>query len=147
MKFHRNVRPLRSHFDMAPFAGVMFLLVLFIMLGSMTYKPGVRIELPVADNFPGTDRPSVTIAVDEGGHFYFYSQPFNDADIKTNLVSAAAGSRDPLTLVIQSDKAVSQERLIRLMAIAKEAGINDALYEIQSSGSESPSPKKSTLKP
>ena len=35
MKFPRNTRLLRSPFDVAPFATVLFLLVIFLMLGAL----------------------------------------------------------------------------------------------------------------
>ena len=35
MKFPRNAKIIRSHFDAAPFAAVFFLLVIFLMLGAL----------------------------------------------------------------------------------------------------------------
>ena len=52
MKFPRNARLLRSPFDVAPFAAVFFLLVIFLMLGGLIYTPGVRIQPPSADGLP-----------------------------------------------------------------------------------------------
>ena len=55
MKFARNARLLRSQLDVAPFAAVFFLLVIFMMLGSLVYTPGARLELqlPQGKNLPG----------------------------------------------------------------------------------------------
>ena len=56
MKFPRNARIFRGQLDAAPFAALFFLLVIFLMVSSLIYTPGVRLELPVADNSAGTDR-------------------------------------------------------------------------------------------
>ena len=45
MRFPRNARILRSQLDLAPFAIVFFLLVIFMMLGTLVYTPGARLEL------------------------------------------------------------------------------------------------------
>jgi biopolymer transport protein ExbD len=54
MKFPRNARIFKGHLDAAPFAGVFFCLLIFVLLGTLVYTPGVRIELPVsATELPG----------------------------------------------------------------------------------------------
>jgi biopolymer transport protein ExbD len=43
------------------------------------------------------------------------------------LRGAAKKSREPLTLLIYADKAVSYEQLVRLTLLARDAGIPNAL--------------------
>jgi biopolymer transport protein ExbD len=64
MKFPRNVKILRSHFDMAPFAAVFFLLVIFLMLTTMTPAPGLPLRPPDAGDLPAMAKPSVAVALD-----------------------------------------------------------------------------------
>ena len=66
MKFPRNSKNLRGQFDVAPFAAVLFLLVIFLMLGALLPVQGLHVELqpPVADDLHGTDKPTVADAVD-----------------------------------------------------------------------------------
>jgi biopolymer transport protein ExbD len=52
MKFPRNVRIFRGQLDAAPFACVFFLLLIFIIMGTLVYTPGVRIKLPAANGLP-----------------------------------------------------------------------------------------------
>ncbi len=127
MKFPRNVRLLRSPFDVAPFAAVFFLLVIFLLLGGLVYTPGVRIKPPLADGLPGTDQPTVAVAVDASGRYYFANQLVSEAQLKNDLRAAVRKSREPLTLVIHADKAVTYDQLIRLTLLARNAGIHDAL--------------------
>ena len=127
MKFPRNSRLLRGPFDMAPFAAVLFLLVIFLMLGALAPISGLPLRLPVADNLPGTDKPTVTVVVDANGRFYFANQIVNEDKLKSALKTAVQKSREPLTLVIQADKAVTYDQFIHLTLLAREAGIQNAL--------------------
>ena len=127
MKFPRNARVFRGQLDMAPFATVFFLLIIFVMLGSLTYTPGVRIQLPVAADLPGINRPTVTVAIDAGNQYYFENQMISEDNLKSRLKAAAKNSPNSLTLVVQADKAVTYESLVRLAMLARDAGITDAL--------------------
>ena len=61
MKFPRNSKLLHSPFDMAPFAAVLFLLVIFLMLGALAPTSGLPLQLPVADNLPGYATKSASV--------------------------------------------------------------------------------------
>jgi biopolymer transport protein ExbD len=127
MKFPRNARMLRSQLDVAPFASVFFLLVIFVMLGSLVYTPGVRIQLPVADDLPGTDKPTIRVAMDASGRLYFRSQQIEERELTNRFREAVAVAAEPLTLVILADKAVTHGDLIHLGLIARDAGITNGL--------------------
>lgn len=113
---------------MAPFASVFFLLVMFMMLASLTYTPGARLELqlPRADSLPGTDEPTVSVAVDADGRLYYDNQWIEEGALRRRLQEAALKSPAPLTLVVQADKRVSYDKLMRLTLLAREAGILEA---------------------
>jgi biopolymer transport protein ExbD len=123
MKFPRHSRLLRGPFDMAPFAAVLFLLVIFLMLGALLPTPGLPLRLPVANGLPGTDRPTVAVALDAGGRLYFANQIVTEDKLKSDLKTAAHKSREPLTLVIHADKAVTFEQLVHLTLLAREPDI------------------------
>jgi biopolymer transport protein ExbD len=128
MKFPRNARIFRGQLDAAPFAAVFFLLVIFLMLSSMMYTPGVRLELPLPDHdLPGTDKPTVSVAIDSGGRYYYDNQLVSDKQLANLLRQAVAASGEPLTLIVQADKAVSTEMLVRLSMLACSLGITNGL--------------------
>jgi biopolymer transport protein ExbD len=129
MKFPRNARLLRSQLDVAPFASVFFLLVIFVMLGSLIYTPGARVELqlPRADGLAGTDKPSVYVAIDAVGRLYYENQWIDEKALRGRLQEAVHKSSEPLTLVVRADKSVSYDRLMRLTLLARDAGIPEAL--------------------
>lgn len=129
MKFPRNARLLRSQLDVAPFASVFFLLVIFMMLASLIYTPGARIalQLPRAHGLPGTDKAPVAVAIDADGRLYYQNQWIEEDALRRRLQEAARKSPEPLTLIVQADKSVSYERLMRLTLLARDAGIPEAL--------------------
>jgi hypothetical protein len=76
---------------------------------------GLPLQLPaVADNLPGTDKPTVAVAVDANGRFYFANQIVTEDKLKSALKTAVQKSRVPLTLVIHADKTVTYDQFIHL---------------------------------
>jgi biopolymer transport protein ExbD len=140
MKFPRNARIFRGHLDAAPFITVFFLLAMFLMAGSLVYTPGVHLQLPAADNLPGTDKPTVSVAVDSAGRFYFENQVIAESQLTNRLARAAARSPEPLTLIVQADKAVSTEMLVHLTLLARNAGITNGLLATLPSPLPAPAP-------
>jgi len=130
MKFPRNAKILRSPFEMAPFAAVLFLLVMFLMLAELLPVPGLRVQLqpPAASDLPGVDTPTIAVAVDSGGRFYFKNQIVtNEMQLSNDLHAAAGNSRVPLTLVIHADRTMTEDQLFHLALLARNAGITNAL--------------------
>ena len=127
MRFPRNARMLRSQLDVAPFASVFFLLVIFVMLGSLAYTPGVRIQLPIADDLPGTDKPTITVAVDASGRLYYLNQRIEERELTNRFRKAVAAAAEPPTLVIEADKDVKQADIVHLSLLARDAGITNGL--------------------
>jgi biopolymer transport protein ExbD len=127
LKLPRNARIARNRLDAAPFAAVFFLLLLFMMLLSLVYTPGIRVplDLPTADDLPGTDKMTVAVAIDANGQSYFQNQPFEELELKLRLRKAVANAREPLSLIVQADKAVTYERLMGLRLLARDAGIKE----------------------
>ena len=137
MKFSRNAKLLRSPFDVAPFAAVFFLLVFFLLLGVLLPAPGLSLQLPKfsvngsTGDLPGTDKPTVAVAIDSGGRLFFASQMVTEQQLTDRLKRAVSVSKGPLTLVIQADEAVPYGQLVRIALLARDAGINNALLAMQ----------------
>jgi biopolymer transport protein ExbD len=127
MKFPRNVRIAKGSFDAAPWVTVMFLLVIFVMLGGLLYTPGVRIQLPVAQDLPGTDKPTITVALDAAGGLYYQNQKIADQALLVRLKDFAREAPEKPVLVVQADKGVSYDKLVRLTQMARAAGIDEAV--------------------
>jgi biopolymer transport protein ExbD len=128
MKFPRNARIFRGQLDAAPFLSVFFVLIIFVLLGSLVYTPGVRIQLPPADKEPSVATgPTVSVAVDANGQFYFRNDRIAERKLVQSLHAAVTNSTEPLTLLVQADKETTRESLDQLASIARQAGIREIL--------------------
>jgi biopolymer transport protein ExbD len=123
MRFPRQARVFSGRLDAAPFAGVFFSLLILLVLTGLVRTPGVGIELPRADGLPGETAPALAVALDKSGRLYFENQLIQPAALRERLAEAVKRSSAPLTLVVQADKAVSYETLLRVTLLARESGL------------------------
>jgi biopolymer transport protein ExbD len=126
MKFPRNARIFRGQLDVAPFAIVFLLLVLFMMLSSLIYTPGVHLQLPVATDLPGTETPPISVAIDKEGRLYFENQSIDENELKLQLRRVATNSPQPLVVLVHADQSVDLKTLVHLELVLRDAGISEA---------------------
>lgn len=126
MRFQRNARITKGSMEAAPWAAVMFLLVIFIMLAGLVYTPGVRVQLPVSEELPGTEGPAIRVVMDAAGNCYYRNQLITDAMLSETLGNFAKAAEKP-TLVVEADQGTSYNHLVRLTQLARKAGIEEAL--------------------
>jgi biopolymer transport protein ExbD len=90
--------------------------------------PGTRIELPELPDQPGARSPSVIVAVNLNGQFFFENQLVSKIDdLRKRLTRAAREAREPMTLVLRLDKAVAVDTVVQLSEMAREAGFSDVI--------------------
>lgn len=132
MKFQHNAKIFRGQFDAAPFVSVFFLLLIFVLAHtSIVVVPGVPIELPAAADLPGTDKPIVVVAVDEGGTFYFENQQCDETRLRERLRAAVARSPEPITLVVRIHRLARAEAFTQLALVARDCGIRLMIPEVR----------------
>ena len=127
MKFPRNAKILRSHFDVAPFAAVFFLLLIFVLFGTLIPSAGIPLLPPSATDLPGVQTPCVDVAVDANGNLYFKNQMVTERVLINGLMVATNTTQAPLTLIIHADKSVSYDTIVHLTMLARNYGITNAL--------------------
>ena len=128
MRFPRNRQIFRGQLDVAAFASVLFLMLIFILLRSqLVFTPGIPIRLPEAEDMPGVIGRTVVVAVDSSGQYYFDNQLTHERPLRQRLKEKVSESSEPVTLIIQADKSVSWEELSRLGMLARKAGVRDAV--------------------
>src|SRR5688572_20172607 len=100
MRFPRNRQIFRGQLDVAAFAGVVFILLVFVLLHSqLVFTPGVPIRLPEVEELPGVIGDTVVVAVDASGQYYFDNQLTHERLLKQRLIEKVNASREPVTLV------------------------------------------------
>jgi biopolymer transport protein ExbD len=134
MKFPRNAKIFRGQLDVAPFAGIFFLLCLMLIFSTlMVYSPGVQIELPELSGtaVTGVKPPVISVAVDARGKIHFESQPIEEQEFSQRLKDAVARFVNPPTLIIQGDSKADVEIVLRICHIASQAGVSKTLWGTQ----------------
>ncbi|MBI3881856.1 MAG: biopolymer transporter ExbD [Verrucomicrobia bacterium] len=128
MKFATSIKIFRGQFDAAPFAGVLFVLVMLFMVHSaLVFTPGVKINLPAEAGLSGASGPTVAVAIDPAGQLYFENQLIREPELRTRLAAAVKATATGLTLVIQADEGVDYQSIVRLGKLARETGFREAL--------------------
>ena len=129
MKFTRNAKLYKGQLDAGPFAGVFFILVMFLVFhSSLVFTPGLRINLPetTRKDLPGISGPSAVVAMDISGNLFFENQIINESSLKDRLRTLQ--QKNPgLVLIIQADQSVKLEYFFRLSKLAQDAGISEVL--------------------
>jgi biopolymer transport protein ExbD len=126
MRLPRNAKVFRGQLDAAPFVGVTFLLLLFIVLQSkLVFTPVIPIELPeVAAPLPGTDEPTVVLAIDRSGVLYLEHQALSGLDdLRKRLKILVKQSPRPLSLELQQDSSIPVETTAPILGLAQEVGM------------------------
>jgi biopolymer transport protein ExbD len=132
MRFPHNTKIFRGQLDAAPFVGVFFLLVIFLLLNSgLVLTPGVPIHLPEGANLPGLEKASLTVAIDQSGSFYFNNQLCDEARLKERLQAAVEQRREPVVLLLKMDKGARVDALVRLSLLARSLGIREVVPAVQ----------------
>jgi biopolymer transport protein ExbD len=132
MRFPHNTKIFRGQLDAAPFVGVFFLLIILLMFSSgLVFTPGVPIRLPEAAGLPASEQPTAVVAVDADGNFYFENQLCDDDRLKQRLGAVVNQSREPVTLIVQADKAARMEVMVRLSLLARSLGIRQLLQAVR----------------
>ena len=74
MNQYGNIRPFHGRLDVAPFIGVLFLMLPMLLFHtSIVFKPGIEVDvsLPVSSQQTDVNDPSLAVAVDASGILYF----------------------------------------------------------------------------
>ena len=129
MRFPRSAKILRSQFDMAPFAAVLFAMLILLLLANWLPVPGLRASLvpPPAGDLAGVTTPAIAVGMDVQGRLFLENQIVTERVLVNKLTVAGHLAPTPLTLVIHADRSCTYEQLTHLTLLAREAGITNAL--------------------
>ncbi|MCZ7637180.1 MAG: biopolymer transporter ExbD [Verrucomicrobia bacterium] len=125
MSLPTNARMFAGRLDVAPFASVFFLLLIFLLL--MTHLapvPGVPVDLPDAELPDAVAGPDwLVVVMDGAGRTYFNQQIITDERLREELTARLQSAGTALPLVLQADAGVPLEDLVRFYALCRSAGI------------------------
>ena len=102
---------------------VIFMLLLFFMISStFLEQPGIKLELPAAKTSANTEAQEYALSIDKKGQLFLNRQPLAMDDLEAEIRKALPKMKDS-ALVLRADQEISHGLVVRVMDLAKRAGI------------------------
>lgn len=110
--------------DLAPLLDVVFILLIFFIVTTVFVKEtGVEIDKPTAVSSQQLQKSVLMIAITDAGQVMYAGTNIGVAGVRSTLMQASRNNLRPL--VIQADKRVPTELLVKVIDQAKLAGLED----------------------
>ena len=123
MKFKR--RPLRRVlFDMTPMIDIVFLLIIFFMVTStFIQNRGIKVNLPKSTTSQSETKNFLIVTIGRTGRLFLNQNAVTERELgiqlKAKSIEMAAD-----TVIIKGDESVPYAKMVRVMDIAKMAGLS-----------------------
>jgi len=130
MTVHRTSRLFRGQLDLAPFLCVVFPLAFVALFSSYLVLPrGARVTLPAigASAAVAPGERTLVVAVDSARRLFFENQITSLTQLEL-LLAQRVQSGGPTLLLIQADASVPYGQLAELAALARRAGVKEAVF-------------------
>jgi len=112
-----------SEINTTPLVDVMLVLLIIFMITAPLMTHSVKIDLPTASNEPTKENPdTITVSLNEAGQLYWNDEPVDESVLEQRLVTEAGKTPQP-ELHLRADRNTRYEAIARLMAEARQAGI------------------------
>ncbi|MBW3635180.1 MAG: biopolymer transporter ExbD [Armatimonadetes bacterium] len=104
---------------------ILVLLIIFMATTAFVKETGLKMKLPAATTGQSArETPrDLTIALGQGGALTLDGKPINEKDLATTL-RARVGQNPRVHVVIKGDKSIAYERVVRVMDMARQSGLN-----------------------
>ena len=107
--------------DLAPLLDVVFILLIFFIVTSVfVVETGVEVDKPSAASTQSLDRSLILIAITKKGEIVYGGTNIGLQRVRNTISSALKKSSRPV--IIQSDKSVKTELLVKVLDQVKLAG-------------------------
>jgi len=109
--------------SMAPLIDIVFLLLIFFMLTShIEIIPGIDIALPdITERGSDTSTNTMIVALDREGNYYLNKERIELTELFRRFKETVQPSKT--NLILQADRDVKHGQVVRVMDLAKKAGI------------------------
>jgi len=127
MSLPTQARMFTGRLDVAPFACVFFLVLIFLLLLThLAPVPGVSVTLPEA-SLPeaGVGPDWVVVVMDDEGRLYFDQQITTEERLREDLGRRLKAGRPAGPLVLQAGARVRLQDVVRFYALCRQAGIEE----------------------
>ncbi len=142
-RFDRNpgAQPM-SEINMTPLIDVMLVLLVIFILAAPLLSSTIPLQLPQAGSaqaVPAPPTPPIAVTLDAQGQMYLNDQPVTAVALRQRLSDAARQSPDA-ELQLRADAAVPYGRVVELIALAQQAGLQRIGFVAQPTDADTSKP-------
>ena len=111
-----------SEINITPFTDVVLvLLIIFMVTTPLIVQSGIKVKLPEVQKVEMEEDNNIAITIDTGGTVYMDKKTYSFDTLQSEL-SARIASKPDLLVVINADKDVKYDFVIRALDIARQSG-------------------------
>jgi biopolymer transport protein ExbD len=103
---------------------VIFMLVIFFMIGSTFEKPALAVSLPTASSGEVVRRPMLTVSLDAGGLLYLEGERIEEETLKQRLRVYSQEEPD-FRVALDCDSRLAFQRVTEIMDVLTIAGVRN----------------------
>ncbi len=104
---------------------VLLLLIFFLLSSSFVLRPGLRIRLPAGHTSEETVASPITVTLDISGHIFVDQAEVDGFEgLELELRRRLEAGAEP-TLVLEADRDLALRHAVRVMDLAREAGVEN----------------------
>ncbi len=118
----REIGTSLSEINVTPFVDVMLVLLIIFMVTAPMLKMGIGVQLPQAETQSAPAEDGVTLTITPDRFIHMEGQPVNINLLQTRLEQQLFNKKSKV-IFIQADESLNYGYVIRIMDIAKRAGV------------------------
>ena len=115
-------RQVMSEINVTPLVDVMLVLLIIFMVTAPMLKMGIGVQLPQAETQSAPAEDGVTLTITPDRFIHMEGQPVNINLLQTRLQQQLFNKKSKV-IFIQADESLNYGYVIRIMDIAKRAGV------------------------
>ena len=125
----------RARVEIIPLIDVMFLLVAFFMVVSisMVAQKGIFVDLAPAitgDSSLEGDDEALVISVDAGGAFYLNKELIIEGEL-SSILSERAQKTPDIAVILNADKQAAHAKVIAALDLVRQSGLHNVIFAVE----------------
>ena len=114
-----------SQINVTPFVDVMLVLLIIFMVTAPMLEKGVDVNLPEVSQAPNLDaaQHSLIVSIDSRGRIAVGKQSVDSPEKLIPVLQQILQTRDSKEVYLEADKVVPYERVVRVLAAIRRAGV------------------------
>ncbi|MEQ8351936.1 MAG: biopolymer transporter ExbD [Leptospiraceae bacterium] len=116
--------------DIAPMVDLVFLLLVFFMVGSKFASPSLEMELPSASSGNNSESENIIISVDRHAKIYLAGNPVDQSSLTRRLTELIT-EKPETQVLLRADGKITYDLFVQIMDRTRKAGVQNLRLEYE----------------